>query len=81
DPGNVTLFGNGAGATSVALLMLSARARDLFQKAILQSIPGRARLRTAQEAEAIGQQFIAMLGPQADLRAVEASRIVAAEKH
>jgi para-nitrobenzyl esterase len=81
DPGNVTLFGNGAGATSVALLMLSAQARDLFQKAILQSIPGRARLRTAQEAEAIGQQFIAMLGPHADLRAVEASRIVAAEKH
>jgi para-nitrobenzyl esterase len=80
DPGNVTLFGNGAGATSVALLMLSARARDLFQKAILQSIPGRARLRTAQEAEAVGRDFVVMLGPQADLRAVEAARLVAAER-
>ncbi|MCS3726773.1 carboxylesterase/lipase family protein [Bradyrhizobium betae] len=79
DPANVTLFGNGTGATSIALLMLCAQSRDLFQKAIMQSIPGRARLRSAQEAAAMGRQFIAMLGEPADLRAVEASRLLAAE--
>ncbi|MGY8632162.1 carboxylesterase family protein [Bradyrhizobium sp. 14AA] len=81
DPGNVTLFGSDAGATSIALLMLSAQSRDLFQKAILQSVPGRARLRSVQEAEAVGRQFVAALGPQADLRAAEPRRLLAAEKH
>jgi para-nitrobenzyl esterase len=81
DPNNVTLFGSGAGATSIALLMLSAQARALFQKAILQSVPGRARLRSAQEAEIVGRQFVAALGKQADLRAAEPRRLLAVEKH
>jgi len=80
DANNVTLFGNGAGATSIALLMLCSQSRDLFQKAILQSIPGRARLPSPQEAEAIGRQFVAALGQEADLRAVAPSRLLAAEK-
>ncbi|MFB6461750.1 carboxylesterase/lipase family protein [Bradyrhizobium tunisiense] len=79
DPGNVTLFGSDAGATSIALLMLSAQSQGLFQKAILQSIPGRARLRPAQEAEAVGRQFVAALGPQADVRAAERRGLLAAE--
>lgn len=79
DPGNVTLFGSGAGATSIALLMLSAQARGLFQKAVLQSIPARMQLRSAQEAEAIGRQFVAALGSPADLRAVEPPRLLAAQ--
>ncbi|QOZ71254.1 carboxylesterase/lipase family protein [Bradyrhizobium arachidis] len=81
DPGNVTLFGSDAGATSIALLMLSAPSRDLFQKAILQSVPGRSQLRSAQEAEAVGRQFAAALGPQTDLRAAEPRRLLAAQKH
>lgn len=81
DPNNVTLFGSGAGATSIALLMLCAQSRALFQKAILQSVPGRARLRSAQEAEIVGRQFVAALGQQADLRAAEPRRLIAAEKH
>ncbi|MET4069262.1 para-nitrobenzyl esterase [Bradyrhizobium sp. S3.2.6] len=80
DANNVTLFGNGAGATSIALLMLCAQSRDLFQKAILQSVPGRARLPSSQEAEAAGRQFVAALGQQADLRAAEPARLIAAEK-
>lgn len=80
DANNVTLFGNGAGATSIALLMLCAQSRDLFQKAILQSVPGRARLASPQEAEAAGGQFVVALGHETDLRAVEPARLLAAEK-
>ena len=79
DPDNVTLFGSGAGGTSIALLMLCAEARGLFQKAILQSVPGRMRLRSAQEAEAAGLQFATELGRPADLRAAEPRRLMAAE--
>ena len=46
DPNNVTLFGTSSGATSVALLMLCEQSRDLFQKAILKSVPGRERVRS-----------------------------------
>lgn len=80
DPGNVTLFGSGAGATSIALLMLCEEARGLFQKAILQSLPGRTRLRSRQEAEAAGQQFVTELGRPADLRVVAPRRLLAAEQ-
>lgn len=80
DANNVTLFGNGAGATSIALLMLCAQSRHLFQKAILQSVPGRARLLSSQEAGATGRQFAAALGQRTDLRAVAPARLLAAEK-
>ncbi|EJN14477.1 carboxylesterase type B [Bradyrhizobium sp. YR681] len=79
DPRSVTLFGSGAGATSIALLMLCEQARDLFQKAILQSPPGRARLHSRQEAEAASLQFADELGRLADLRAAEPRRLLAAE--
>ncbi|MBB4369605.1 para-nitrobenzyl esterase [Bradyrhizobium sp. cir1] len=80
DPGNVTLFGSGAGATSIALLMLCGEKRELFQKAILQSLPGRVRLRSRQEAEAFGLQFVATLGQDGtDPRAIAPARLLAAE--
>jgi para-nitrobenzyl esterase len=37
DPGNVTIFGESAGATSVAYLLVMPSARGLFHKAILES--------------------------------------------
>jgi para-nitrobenzyl esterase len=37
DPGNVTIFGESAGGANVAMLLLSPRARGLFQRAIVQS--------------------------------------------
>jgi para-nitrobenzyl esterase len=37
DPGNVTIFGESAGAGSVAMLMASPLARGLFHKAVMQS--------------------------------------------
>ena len=80
DANNVTLFGSGAGATSIALLMLCDEARGLFHKAILQSVPGRMRLRSRQEAEALGEQFVTELGRPEDLRLAEPRRLLAAEK-
>lgn len=37
DPGNVTLFGESAGAVSVSLHLLSLRSRNKFHRAVLQS--------------------------------------------
>jgi para-nitrobenzyl esterase len=37
DPGNVTIFGESVGATSVGILMVAPAARGLFHKAILES--------------------------------------------
>ncbi|MFF5209098.1 carboxylesterase/lipase family protein [Streptosporangium sp. NPDC000396] len=40
DPGNVTLFGESAGAGSIACLMTMPSAAGLFRRAIAQSVPG-----------------------------------------
>jgi para-nitrobenzyl esterase len=83
DPDNVTLFGSGAGATSIALLMLCDEARGLFQKAILQSVPGRAHFRSRQEAEAWGLQLVATLSQadkEADPRTIAPAGLLAAEQ-
>lgn len=40
DPGNVTVFGQSAGAGAVACLLAMPTARGLFHRAIAQSVPG-----------------------------------------
>jgi para-nitrobenzyl esterase len=40
DPANVTVFGESAGAGSIAALLAMPSARGLFRRAILQSVPG-----------------------------------------
>jgi para-nitrobenzyl esterase len=40
DPGQVTVFGESAGAGSIAALMVMPSATGLFQRAIAQSVPG-----------------------------------------
>ncbi|MBT3134708.1 carboxylesterase family protein [Alteromonas sp. ALT199] len=50
DPSNITLFGQSAGASSVAILLGSSRANTLFDKAIMQSPPMQA-ISKAQAAE------------------------------
>src|SRR5690606_3748752 len=40
DPGNVTVFGESAGAGSVACLLAMPSAAGLFRRAIAQSVPG-----------------------------------------
>jgi para-nitrobenzyl esterase len=83
DPNNVTLFGASSGAISVALLMLCEEARDLFQKAILESVPGRERMRPMETAEAVGQRLFDAAGNDrngADPRAIDSEALLAAEK-
>jgi para-nitrobenzyl esterase len=83
DPGNVTLFGAGSGAMSVALMMLAEQSRTLFQKAILESVPGRTRLRSPETALAAGQELFDVVGRGStdfDPRLADARLVLAAEK-
>lgn len=80
DPGNVTIFGESAGAMSVASLLASPLARGLFRRAIMQSGNGSvaaqiddARLVTARLCEILGvdadAQSLADVDPAALLAA------------
>lgn len=64
DPGNVTLFGQSAGAQDVGLLLLSPLSKGLFSRAIEQS--GTAGFgfppRTLRQNEQLGQQFASEAG-------------------
>jgi len=83
DPNNVTLFGASSGAISVALLMLCEQSRGLFQKAILESVPGRERMRSMETAEAVGKQFLGAAGYDRngpDPRRIDSEVLLAAEK-
>ncbi|MGV7219012.1 carboxylesterase/lipase family protein [Bradyrhizobium sp. UFLA05-112] len=82
DPNNVTLFGSGSGATSIALLMLCREARGLFHKAILQSLPARQGVTSLQEADAVGQRVFGLVardGSTSDPRASDTRMLLAAE--
>jgi para-nitrobenzyl esterase len=65
DPNNVTIFGESGGGTKTISQMTLPMAKGLFHKAIVESgsasvMEGRAT--TLQEAEAIGEKFVAALG-------------------
>lgn len=78
DPGNVTIFGQSAGAGSVAILMTSPLARGLFAHAITESGLGRtpvaAPRKTLAQAEHQGLQYARAMGATslAQLRALPA---------
>ncbi len=61
DPTRVTLFGQSAGATSVAAHLQNGHSPPLFQRAILQSVPLGIPLREPDEAEKINELFAAAL--------------------
>ncbi|XP_021370550.1 crystal protein-like [Mizuhopecten yessoensis] len=61
DPGQVTLFGQSAGATSTAIHLTSGNAERLFQRAILQSVPFSIPFKTYEQALAQGKSFSAAL--------------------
>ncbi|MGC8520866.1 MAG: carboxylesterase/lipase family protein [Steroidobacteraceae bacterium] len=69
NPHNVTLFGESAGGASVNALLISPRARGLFQKAIIESGggagwlgPDRPLLAGAHSAQAIGVRLARQFG-------------------
>jgi para-nitrobenzyl esterase len=73
DPGRVTVFGESAGAVSIAMLMTAPLAKGLFQQAILQS-PALPHLATLASAEQSG----AALGTDiAALRRLSAAELLA----
>jgi para-nitrobenzyl esterase len=71
DPGNVTIFGESAGAMSVATLLAIPRAVGLFRRAIAQSGAAHHVVSSAT-ATRIGQQLAAKLGVVPTLEAIAA---------
>ena len=86
DPGNVTIFGESAGALDVGVLMTSPLAKGLFERVIGESGPVvlAGDPLTLKQAEQRGEKFAARWRLAADasaeeLRAVSASDILAAQ--
>jgi para-nitrobenzyl esterase len=83
DPGNVTVYGQSAGAADIHSLMTSPLARGLFHKALMGSgpqFPGiRGDVRTLAQAEVQGQAFAAAASAPdlAALRAMSAPAVQA----
>ena len=88
NPHNVTIFGESAGGMSVNALLISPRARGLFQKAIIESGGGGGVLLSrhplaggADSAEAIGVALARHLGVTGEgLRALAALRALPAQR-
>jgi para-nitrobenzyl esterase len=71
DPGKVTIFGESAGAMSVATLLSMPRAKGLFHRAIVES--GTAHnVNSAETAARIGRRFAEKLGVAATRKAIAA---------
>jgi para-nitrobenzyl esterase len=60
DPGNITVFGESAGAEALGALLAMPQARGLFQKAILQS--GASKAQPADNALAVAERLLEKLG-------------------
>jgi para-nitrobenzyl esterase len=82
DPGNVTIFGESAGAMSVTTLLAMPRAAGLFRRAIPQSGAGHHAL-PAETASLVTAELARRLGVAPtweDFAAVPAGRLVAAQE-
>src|SRR5215472_12108812 len=71
DPDNVTVVGQSAGASSIAILMTMPAARGLFRRAILQSTPFGRMSRKLEDAHRIGRRLLEVLS----LKAEEAEKL------
>jgi para-nitrobenzyl esterase len=83
DPDNVTVVGQSAGASSIAILMTMPRAEGLFCRAILQSTPFGRMSRTLEDSHRIGRRLLEMLGLKpneaAQLKTLPFARFVTAQ--
>ncbi|MGI6869540.1 carboxylesterase/lipase family protein [Amycolatopsis sp. 3B14] len=77
DPDDVTVFGQSAGAHSIACLMALPESRGLFRRAILQSAPLGLRLAGARTAARTARLFTAALG--ADPRTAPVTEVLRAQ--
>lgn len=79
DPGNVTVFGESAGAFSVGLLLAMPRARGLFQRAVVQS-GSASGAKTPDDAAGDTAEFLAAAGMSTveELRAAPVEQLLAA---
>ncbi len=78
DPGNVTVFGQSAGALSIRLLLEMRQARGLLHRAILQSPPLSITARSRTDSENLGRVFADLLGE--DPRTAGLPAILAAQR-
>jgi para-nitrobenzyl esterase len=80
DPTNVTVFGESAGAFSIAALLGLPRAGALFKRAVVQS--GGVHVHSVEQAEQAGERLVSILGvarcDRASLGSVPAADLVAA---
>jgi para-nitrobenzyl esterase len=83
DPDNVTVVGQSAGASSIAILMTMPDARGLFRRAILQSTPFGRMSRTLEDSHRIGRRFLDVLGLKPDeaanLKTLAVAKFLAAQ--
>ena len=73
DPGKVTVFGESAGAMSVATLLTMPRPKGLFQRAIVQS-GNTPNVNSAATAQRIGRRLAELLGAEPRRQAIAAMR-------
>ncbi|WP_406638441.1 carboxylesterase family protein [Amycolatopsis sp. WGS_07] len=71
DPGNVTVFGQSAGALSTLALLSRPESRPLIRRAIVQSSPDPAIIQTRAKALEIGRYFADTLGEDPATASVE----------
>ena len=74
DPGNVTIFGESAGAMSIGILLAMPRAEGLFRRAILQS-GGAHHVMPASDARRIASYLAQLLGVPPDRDAIAAAGV------
>lgn len=84
DQNNITLFGESAGAMSIACLLASPRAKGLFHKTILQSGAGH-NYSSVEKANNIAKEFIisatALGYSTQDLKTITAQQLMAIQAH
>ncbi len=83
DPSNVTVVGQSAGASSIAMLMTMPLARGLFRRAIMQSTPFGRLTRVLDDSHRIGRRLLEVLElkpEEADkLKTVPVAQLLAAQ--